>query len=105
MHKPNLTYINKLSDGDEAFKKKLISLLKKEFYQDKELYFQLFEKKQFTELVAIVHKLKHKLSIVGLSADYELVAAYEKELKEEKTILHKSFIVVLDKITIFLQEI
>ena len=105
MHKPNLTYINKLSDGDEAFKKKLISLLKKEFYQDKELYFQLFEKKQFTELVAIVHKLKHKLSIVGLSVDYELVAAYEKELKEEKTILHKSFIVILDKITIFLQEI
>ena len=71
MEKPNLSYINELSGGDEAFKNKLITIIKKEFPEEKEVYFKNFKAKNFKASAENVHKLKHKISILGLEKSYK----------------------------------
>jgi hypothetical protein len=40
MEKPNLNYIQNISQGDKVFEEKLINILKSEFHLDQKSYFQ-----------------------------------------------------------------
>ena len=61
MEQPNLTYIYKLSGGDKDFEKRLFAILKKEFFEEKEHYYQCVSKGDPEKTFQIVHKLKHKM--------------------------------------------
>jgi len=84
MEQPNLNYIRKLSGGDTDFEKQLFEVLKKEFPIERELFKNSIESDQFYEAAEIVHKLKHKFSILGLEKGYQTVlnniSAYLNEL-------------------------
>lgn len=105
MNIPNLEYIKQLANGDLEFEKTLISILKKEFPEEKKRYEQLLKTQEFKETAAIVHKIKHKINILGLKDAVTLAANYEKELNQKKCSLQKEFNDVLSKITIFLDKI
>ncbi len=102
MEQPNLSYINELSGGDEAFKNKLIAILKNEFPEEKEVYFKNFKAKNFKETAENVHKLKHKISILGLEESYKIAENYEDNLKESNVSGYETFNEILQNITDYL---
>lgn len=105
MEQPNQSYINSLSGGDEAFKQKLIDIIKKEYPEEKQVYFDNFEANNFKLAADNVHKLKHKISILGLEKGYEIAVAYENNLLDGTTDLKDQFEAILQSITNYLEEI
>lgn len=105
MEHPNLTYINALSGGDDAFKNKLISIVKKEFPEEKAVYFKNFEAKNFKATAENVHKLKHKISILGLEESYKIAEDFEDRLKENNVFGYETFNAILQNITDYLETL
>lgn len=102
---PNLNYIQKLSDGDKKFEDQLISIIQKEFPEEYTEYKEIAIQDNYEALAQIVHKLKHKVNILGLEKGSLLSSRFEKELKQGEKKLQKDFEEVLKKISIFLNEI
>lgn len=105
MEKPNRTYLEQLSGGDVAFEKQIISILKKEFPEEVLEYQNSIKNDNFLKTAENVHKLKHKISILGLEKGYELATDFEKELKNEMNTLQVSFEKVLNQISSYLSTI
>ncbi len=105
MEHPNLSYINELSGGDEAFKNKLITIIKKEFPEEKDVYFKNFKAKNFKASAENVHKLKHKISILGLEESYKIAEDFEDNLKESNVSGYETFNEILQNITDYLETL
>ncbi|WP_298552999.1 Hpt domain-containing protein [uncultured Algibacter sp.] len=105
MEQPNLSYINELSGGDDAFKNKLIAIVKKEFPEEKEVYLKNFEGKKFKKTAENVHKLKHKISILGLEESYKIAEDFEDNLKESNISGYETFNEILQNITDYLETL
>lgn len=104
MEQPNFTYIKQLSGGDEAFENQLLSILKKEFPDEVDRYYTQLKKQDFQQLAASVHKIRHKISILGLEKDYALASTYELQLKDHKLDMQGDFENILTKIHNFLEK-
>ena len=102
MEKPNLIYIKEISDNDASFEESIISILKKEFPEEFSVFLINYKNKNYIETANNIHKLKHKISILGLKKGYELATKFELEIKEGKTELYSDFINVLNKIAVYL---
>jgi len=102
MEQPNKSYINSLSAGNIEFEKKLIAVIKSEFPVEKETYIKNITAKNYTETAENVHKLKHKISILGLEKSYEIAAQYENDLRESNTNLKDKFDSILQTISNYL---
>ena len=105
MEKPNLTYIKSLSGGDSAFEEKLMNIIKKEFPDEKSVYCNNLKEENYSEAANNVHKLKHKISILGLEKSYGIAVDYENDLRERKLELKTDFEQILDNISNFLNTI
>lgn len=106
MEQPNLNYIKQLSEGDQAFEAQLISILKKELPLEFEEFQQNFAKKNCIKTAENVHKLKHKISILGLTKGYEEAAKFEDDLKyHQDTSRHESFVRVIKSMLDFLRPL
>lgn len=103
MEAPNLNYIKELSGGDKDFEESILTVLKKEFPEEYSLFNENFSKKDYLEAANNVHKIKHKISILGLKDGLELASKFEKDLKKSDTKLYKEYINVLNKIHVYLK--
>ncbi|TXD56544.1 Hpt domain-containing protein [Polaribacter sp. IC066] len=103
MEKPNIDYIEQLARGDAAVRKTLVDVIKSEFPEERKEYFESFEKKDFKKIEENVHKLKHKISILGLEKSYGLANAYEHNLRESSIDGSKDFEKTLTTITDFIE--
>ena len=79
---PNLNYINSLSEGDKSFEMKILGIIKKEFKEEKNTYYNNMKNDNFKLCAENVHKIKHKISILGLEKSYEIAERYENNLRE-----------------------
>ncbi|GAA0722923.1 Hpt domain-containing protein [Aquimarina litoralis] len=104
MEQPNLSFITKLSNGDKVFEEKIFKVIRKEFPEEKEKYFLSIKSKNYTKAAEDVHKLKHKISILGLEKGYDVAEKYEDNLKESSEILKEEFENILTNITSYLAE-
>ncbi|MEP1489122.1 MAG: Hpt domain-containing protein [Algibacter sp.] len=102
MEQPNLSYINNLSGGDKTFEAKLITIIKSEYPEEKAVYIKNIESNNFKEAAENVHKLKHKISILGLEKSYEVANDFEENLKEDRLAGKEDFEIILNTITNFL---
>ena len=83
---------------------KLISVLKKELPVEYQEFQQNFEEKNFIKTAENVHKLKHKISILGLTKGYEEAALFENDLKNHQDISrYNSFVQVIKSMMDFLR--
>ncbi|MCH3885217.1 Hpt domain-containing protein [Tenacibaculum aquimarinum] len=82
MEKPNLEYINQLARGDQSIKNELIDVIKTEFPEEKKDYYNSLENKEYKKIEENVHKIKHKISILGLEKSYEIANKFEHNLRE-----------------------
>lgn len=83
MEKPNLIYIEKLARGEEHVKQTLINVIKEEFPDELKCYQECVSKNNFRDIEDIVHRIKHKLSILGLVESYKETVVFEENLREE----------------------
>ncbi|WP_040280361.1 hypothetical protein [Psychroserpens damuponensis] len=104
MEQPNLSYIHSMSGGDEAFEKQLIDIIKVEFPEEKKVYFKNMAENNNKLSVDIVHKLKHKISILGLEKSYDVAVQFENNLIEGSTELQDEFELILATMTDFLEQ-
>lgn len=102
---PNLDFIKELSNGDLAFEQKFINILKQEFPLELEEYQSHIDSAQFDEAAMNVHKLKHKLSILGLMQDYELAIKHEEALLNGDAQWKNDFLRTLEKVDDFIKNI
>jgi HPt (histidine-containing phosphotransfer) domain-containing protein len=102
---PNKHYIEQLSGGDKNFEYKLISIIKNEFPEELKTYQINLRTKKYKLAADNVHKLKHKISILGLEKSYEIAVAFENNLLEGHTELQDEFESILKTITNYLQRL
>ena len=105
MEAANLEYINNLSGDNIEFKTKLISILKRELPLEIETY-QLEMKVSNLNLAAqAVHKLKHKVSILGLEKSYYIASDFEDNLKQDSLTLQDEFETILNLMQEFVKDL
>lgn len=102
---PNFKYIDQLSDGDEAFKSKLLQVIKNEFPLELQQYHEAVSYNDFLVIASVVHKLKNKISMLGLESSYLIAQEYEESLKQSRTSKKESFEEVLTLMTDFINSI
>jgi hypothetical protein len=91
MEQPNLNYINELAGDNLEFKSKIIIILKKELVNEIVIYADEIKKANYLLAAQTVHKLKHKISILGLEKSYYIAEEYENNLKNNTTVLAADF--------------
>lgn len=91
METPNLNYINDLSGDNEEFKAKIINILKRELPVEVEVYRNEMQKADYNQAAQAVHKLKHKVSILGLEKSYYIASDYEDNLNDNSVALKSDF--------------
>lgn len=102
MELPNLNYIKNLSGGDLEFEKKIIEIVQKEFPEEKNIYEKSIFEDKYKDTAEIVHKLKHKISILGLEKSYEVAVEFEQNLLNESKALQEEFEKILTSMTNFI---
>jgi len=105
MEQPNINYINKLSGDNAAFKSKMIAILKRELPEETTIYKHQMQNNDFNLAAQSVHKLKHKISILGLEKSYYIAEEYENNLKKNSTDLKDVFETILENMQIFLSDL
>ncbi|PQB03487.1 Hpt domain-containing protein [Aureitalea marina] len=105
MMSPNLSYIDKIAAGDHNFRKKLISIIKQELPQEIELYEDHIQNGTFEQRAGIVHKIKHKVSLLGMDNGYALTAKYEENLRNGSLDGKENFDQILKRIITFIEEL
>ncbi len=105
METPNKSYIDNLCRGDRAFETKLVAVIKSELPEEIKVYNEAFVSTNFKELAEAVHKLKHKISILGLEKGYALAAQYENEIHDEQLELSQNFDEILDSMTEYIKTL
>ena len=91
MEKPNLNYINELAGDDTAFKARLIDIIKKELPLEVAEYNSKILILNFKEAAGLVHKIKHKISALGMEKSYYIAGDFEKNLGNQSADLKSEF--------------
>ncbi|MEH6408501.1 MAG: Hpt domain-containing protein, partial [Leeuwenhoekiella sp.] len=94
---PNIEMIKQMSGGDVSFIEKMMEIIQRELPKEITLYHEHLKNADYLTAAKDVHKLKHKISILGLEKSYKLAADYENELKNHKFSLAESFEDILRK--------
>lgn len=82
MEEPNLLYIKKLSKGDLAFEANILDILKEELQEDINNYHHYLKLKDYQKTKIYIHRIKHKMSILGLEKSYEITNAFENDIRD-----------------------
>lgn len=105
METPNFDYIDKISGGNSDFKKRLIQIIKEEFPHEIKQYKTYINRFKFIKASGMVHKIKHKFSILGLEESYKLAIQYELDLRSNNNELESSFDEKLNEVVAFLENL
>lgn len=105
MESPNLSYIETLAGSDEAFRAKLIAIVKEELPQEIAHYQECMQAEDWKLAAEAVHKLKHKISILGLEKSYYLAMEYEEALLEANPHDRASFDALLTRMLDFVSAL
>ena len=105
MEEPNLIYIQELALGDEGFKQKIINIIKIELPEEIEDYNFKLNNGNFIKAAECVHKLKHKISILGLEKSYYLAMDFEEDLKMGSLERREEFEKILTQMTHFVNAL
>ncbi|SNR59898.1 Hpt domain-containing protein [Lutibacter flavus] len=103
--KPNLNYLKEISGGDLEFEEKLLIIVKKELPEEINSYKKFLNENNFKQAAELVHKIKHKISILGLEKSYQVAIDYEEELKQDNLNLKLEFEEILNSMICFIKMV
>ncbi len=96
MEQANSDYIDQLSGDNAEFRKKLIGILQRELPEEVQNYNSHIQEKNYALAAGSVHKLKHKVSILGLNKSYYIAEQFEDNLKEGSLELQQDFDIIIE---------
>lgn len=102
MEYPNLQYLEEIADGQPKVVAQFLKILEDEFPGERQQYENLIEKKAGVQAAAMVHKLKHKISILGMVQGRDLAVEHEEALKKGNFAHANSFKKLLNLINEFI---
>jgi hypothetical protein len=102
---PNLTYINQLSKGNSSFEKTLLDIIRKELPKEIEAYQSYLINEDYTETALEVHKINHKIKILGLEKGCKIAEKYRLNLLEHSLILKSDFENILKSLLLFIKRV
>lgn len=102
---PNLNYIKEIAGGNDEFERKFLAIIQNEFPREKDDYLRYLEEGALKESSKVVHKIKHKLGILGLTEGYKMAVKYEEELKNGSTALMDEFANILATVEDFVLKL
>lgn len=102
MEEPNLSVIKEIAGDDIDFQNNILNIIKKEFEEEVILFKENFNKKEFNEASLNIHKIKHKINLLGLKKSFDIASDYENDLKKGEITLHKKILDILNKIHVYL---
>jgi hypothetical protein len=70
-----------------------------------EIYYSNIIKKDLIAAASSVHKLKHKISILGLEKNYYIAENFEENLKQNSTMLQSDFELILKSMQDFVDTL
>lgn len=105
MEHPNLNYIDELSGEDMVFKQKMVTIIKAELPQEIKIYKNCLGAQDYKATAEMVHKLKHKISVLGLDKSYYIAEQFEENLKEKSTVLQREFEEILSVMQKFVDDL
>jgi HPt (histidine-containing phosphotransfer) domain-containing protein len=105
MEKPDLSYLNSLSGGDKSFENKILEVIREEFPGELNEYTENVKNQKLILAAENVHKIKHKISILGLKETYGLAVKHEDLLKVSNTSLVEEFGAALNILTDYINKI
>ena len=105
MEQPNIEYFEKLSNNNVSFKQKLIDIVKYEFPLELSDYESLIKNDKLKEASEIVHKLKHKIGVLGMTNSYVLAETFEHSLRDGGTENQAEFESVLRTVKVFIDQL
>lgn len=77
-----MQYLEDLAGEDAAFKQQFIAIIKAELPVEIQQYHANLNKNDLKAASEDVHKIKHKVNILGLTESYELASTHEEELRQ-----------------------
>lgn len=102
---PNLNYIEQIAGNDTSYQNKLLAIIKKEFPEEKAQFLLFHNTKQYQKSAEMVHKIKHKINILGLEKSYIVAHNFETQLKDNDTQLYAQFLLILKRIETYLNDL
>ncbi len=107
MEKPNLEYLHELARGDEALIKQLKEVLVAEFPEERKDYYESLKIKNHKLISENVHRIKHKIIILGLETAYEKANQFEHDLRNSNIDVNRvnEFEEILNSIANYLKTI
>jgi len=105
METPNLDYLDALAGDDLEFRDRFLNIVKAELPEETDAYYENLKKNELKAASEDVHKLKHKINILGLNLSYDIAARYEEELREGKTDMQSDFAAILSTMENYIKTI
>ncbi|GGI56176.1 Hpt domain-containing protein [Winogradskyella haliclonae] len=102
---PTLNYIKEIAGDDKDYVAKLLTIIKTEFPLEKEQFIVFYKQQDFRQCAEMVHKLKHKINILGLEKSYEVARDFENQLKNNNDSLYPPFYQILMHIENYLDSL
>jgi hypothetical protein len=103
MEKPNIDYFIKLSNNNDSFRQKLIEIIKYELPLETSDYYDCKKRNDREKTAESVHKLKHKIGVLGMEDGYYVAEEYEHNLRNGTTTSEKNFEEILTTINQFVK--
>ena len=103
--KPNLNYLNKISEGSQEIKIRIVNVIKEEFTIEVTEYIINMMNNNLLNASENVHKIRHKIGFLGMENAYDLSNEYEQNLKNNCTDLKNEFEITLSDMYEFIKKI
>ena len=101
---PNLDYITQLSKGNTLFVQNLVDIIKKELPGEIETYQLHLNEGDFNQSAWYVHKISHKIRILGLESAYKMAEEYRMGLLRKSLKLKSDFEGILSAMSSFIEK-
>lgn len=105
METPNMNYLDQLAGDDLKFRSEFIAILKSEFPLERSEYEAAIKQLDWDKAKELVHKMKHKISILGLSGAYAIAGRYEEDLIQKNNQYQSAFSCILDSMESYINTL
>ncbi len=102
---PNLSYVVDLVGDDFDFRDKFLQIIKEEFPLELGLYLFHIKRNEPRHAAEYVHKLKYRISALGMNHAYKFSDVHEERLHVGDTSLDTDFKRILKKVDVYLKSI
>ncbi|WP_439129478.1 Hpt domain-containing protein [Polaribacter sp.] len=101
---PNLNYIKEIAEGDKDFELSMLTLLKVEFPKEFKMLKDNFRQQNYAQVALDVHKIKYKISMLGMPLALEIASNFEQNIKKGHTEQYDALLVILNRIDVYLSN-